>query len=225
MSRTALSLRVTAPPLLTAIACALIVAGPAAAATGDADNGRSLAEVCAACHGPLGNSADPNTPNLAGQGAAYLLKQLQDIRDNRRPVPLMAGQLNGMSDSELADMAAWYAGQNPQITGARNLSNDNYGLDAPAMLALGERIYRAGVPERGVPACAACHSPAGLGNNPAGWPHLGGQHATYTAAQLRAFRNWERKNDGDSLMMRSAVENLRDLEIEAVSNYIAGLTP
>lgn len=220
--------RPAALQLLPAIACALIVAGAsgvALAATGDTTNGKSLAEICAACHGPLGNSADPNTPNLAGQGAAYLRKQLKDIRDNRRPVPLMAGQLNGMNDQDLADMAAWYASLNPQITGARPIANDNYGMDAQAMLALGQRVYSAGVPERGIPACAACHSPTGLGNHPAAWPRLGGQHATYTANQLRAFRNWERKNDGDGLIMRAAVENLRDLEIEAVSNYIAGLRP
>ena len=128
-------------------------------AAGDASAGKDKVAVCAACHGADGNSAAPTFPKLAGQGEKYLLKQLQDIRDGARPVPTMVGQLDGKSDQDLADMAAFYASQ------ARS-----GGQTDPALLALGEKVYRSGVAERNVAACVACHSPTGAGNAPAGFP-------------------------------------------------------
>ena len=186
-------------------------------AAGDASAGKEKVAVCAACHGADGNSAAPTFPNLAGQGEKYLLKQMQDIRDGARPVPTMVGQLDGKSDQDLADMAAFYASQ------ARS-----GGQTDPALLALGEKVYRSGVAERNVAACIACHSPTGAGNAPAGFPSLAGQHAEYTAAQLRAYRKgYEdesgRTNDGDTKIMRTTAFGLSDGEIEAVSSYVAGL--
>jgi cytochrome c553 len=184
---------------------------------GDAAAGKSQTAACGACHGPDGNSAVPTFPKLAGQGEKYLLKQLKDIRDGKRPVPTMAGQLDGKSDQDLADIAAYFASQTR--TG---------GQTDPALLALGESVYRSGIPERKVAACTACHSPTGSGNAPAGFPSLAGQHADYIVAQLTAYRKgYEdetgRTNDGDSRIMRITAFGLSDREIQAVASYAAGL--
>lgn len=183
---------------------------------GDAAAGKSLSVACGACHGADGNSAAP-FPKLAGQGEKYLYKQLHQIRDGERPVPTMAGQLDGKSDQDLADIAAYFSAQ--QRTG---------GQTNPDLLELGAKIYRSGVASRNVAACIACHSPTGKGNAPAGFPALAGQHAQYIADQLRAYRKgYEdtagRTNDGDAKIMRTTAFGLSDNEIEAVSSYIAGL--
>lgn len=184
---------------------------------GDAERGKALTATCAACHGADGNSPAPAFPKLAGLGEKYLYKQMKDIRDGARPVPTMVGQVDGKSDQELADMAAYYDSQ------ARSGAQTD-----PALVELGEKIYRAGVAERKVAACTACHSPNGQGNAPAGFPALQGQHAEYIAAQLRAYRKgYEdesgRTNDGDTRIMRSNAFGLSDMEIEAVASYASGL--
>ena len=187
------------------------------AEAGDASRGESQVAACAACHGADGNSAVPTFPKLAGQGEKYLTKQLQDIREGARPIPTMVGQLDGKSDQDLADIAAFYAAQ-PRSGGQAD----------PDKVALGEKVYRSGILERNVAACTACHSPNGNGNAPAGFPALAGQHAEYTAAQLRAYRQgYEdpagRTNDGDTKIMRTTAFGLSDMEIDAVSSYVAGL--
>ena len=184
---------------------------------GDPAAGESQTAVCAACHGADGNSAVPTFPKLAGQGEKYLYKQLMDIRDGARPIPTMIGQLDAKSNQDLADIAAFYAAQT--VTG---------GQTDPELLALGEMVYRSGIPERKVAACTACHSPTGQGNAPAGFPALAGQHAEYIAAQLIAYRKgYEdetgRINDGDTRIMRINAFGLSDMEIEAVSSYASGL--
>lgn len=153
-------------------ACAL--AGNVLAA-GDAEAGKGKTVACGACHGADGNSLVPSFPKLAGQHAGYLLKQMQDIKSGARPVPTMAGQLDAMSDQDLADIAAYFASQTP-----------TRGATKEALVELGERVWRAGVREKGIAACAACHSPTGAGNGPAKYPALSGQHADYIAAALRA---------------------------------------
>lgn len=185
--------------------------------TGNAAAGEGQTAICAACHGADGNSAVPTFPKLAGQGEKYLLKQLKDIRDGARPVPTMAGQLDGKSNQDLADIAAYYAG--------KSMSG---GQTDPELLALGEAVYRGGIAERKVAACTACHSPTGSGNAPAGFPALAGQHADYIAAQLYAYKKgYEdesgRTNDSDTRIMRINAFGLSDLEIRAVSSYAAGL--
>lgn len=189
----------------------------AEAVRGDAAAGEAQSAVCSACHGADGNSAVPTFPKLAGQGERYLLKQLQDIRDGARPIPTMVGQLDGKSDQQLADLAAFYGSQ--PATG---------GHTDPALLDLGAKIYRAGVAERNVAACMACHSPTGKGNAPAGFPALAGQHAEYIATQLKMYRKGHedetgRTNDGTAEIMRTTAFGLSDKEIEAVSSYVAGL--
>lgn len=189
----------------------------ATAQVGDAAVGKDMSVACGACHGADGNSAAAAFPKLAGLGQKYLLKQLMDIRDGARPVPTMAGQLDGKSDQDLANLAAFYDGQ------ARSGGQAN-----PDLVALGEKVYRSGVAERSVAACTACHSPNGQGNAPAGFPALAGQHADYIAAQLKAYRKgYEdetgRTNDGDIKIMRTNAFGLSDKEIEAVASYASGL--
>jgi cytochrome c553 len=199
------------------LGCAQSAYAAQAMPKGDAASGEALSASCAACHGADGNSAVPTFPKLAGLGAKYLYKQMRDIRDGARLVPTMAGQVDNLSNQQLADIAAYFAQQ------ARSV-----GQTDPELLALGEAIYRGGIPERSIPACAACHSPTGSGNAPAGFPALGGQHAEYVAAQLVAYRKgYEdetgRTNDGDSRIMRITAFGLSDKEIEALASYAEGL--
>lgn len=201
------------------IALALVLTGNQAMAGGDAEAGQAKAATCVACHGVDGNSAVPTFPKLAGLGHKYLLKQMKDIRDGRRPVALMAGQVDNMSDQDLADIAAFYDAE-PR-TG---------GMADPDKVALGRKVYLAGIAERQVPACSGCHSPTGNGNGPAGYPSLGGQHAEYIAGQLKMFRKgYEdptgRTNGGEAKIMRTTAFRMSDMEIEAVASYIAGLQP
>jgi cytochrome c553 len=201
------------------IAFALVLAGNQAMAGGDAEAGQAKAATCVACHGVDGNSAVPTFPKLAGLGHKYLLKQMKDIRDGRRPVALMAGQVDNMSDQDLADIAAFYDAQ-PRTGGVAD----------PDKVALGRKVYLAGIAERQVPACSGCHSPTGNGNGPAGYPSLGGQHAEYIAGQLKMFRKgYEdptgRTNGGEAKIMRTTAFRMSDMEIEAVASYIAGLQP
>ena len=179
---------------------------------GDADAGKSLTAACAACHGDDGNSPSPANPKLAGQGERYLLKQLKDIQSGERDVPLMSGQLNNMSEQNLADIAAYYASQT-QTGGAAD----------PALVELGEEIYRNGNHERGIASCMGCHGPAGEGNAPGGFPMIAGQHADYIASQLRGFAEGKRVNDGESRAMRGVAERMNENEIKAVASYIEGL--
>ena len=181
-------------------------------AEGDAKAGGALTTGCTACHGQTGNSLAGAFPNIAGQNEKYLLKQLQDIKSGDRDVPTMAGQLDAMSDQDLADIAAYYASQERA-----------YGTAKEELVELGETIYRAGIPRKDVAACTACHSPTGNGNGPAGFPALAGQWPEYTVAQLKAFQTGDRHNDGDSQMMRSTSMDLNDKEMQAVASYLYGL--
>lgn len=184
---------------------------------GDAAAGEAKSASCAACHGADGNSAVPGFPKLAGLGEKYLLKQMQDIRDGVRPVPTMAGQVDNMTDQDLADIAAYFDAQ----TRTGSVADE-------ALVELGRKVYMSGIMDRKVAACVGCHSPTGKGNAPAGFPALAGQHAEYIAQQLKMFRKgYEdpagRVNDGDSKIMRTTAFELSDLEIEAVAAYAAGL--
>ncbi len=181
-------------------------------AAGDAKAGQAKAAVCGACHGADGNSMAPNFPKLAGQGERYLLKQMHDIKDGKRTVLEMTGLLTNLSDQDLADIAAYFSSQNGSV-----------GAADPKLVAQGEALFRGGKLTEGMPACTGCHNPAGQGNAEAGFPHLGGQHAAYTAKQLTAFREGERTNDGDAMIMRSIAAKLSNKDIAAISSYIEGL--
>ena len=200
-----------------AIVFCVLVAWAQSGVAADAAAGKNMSMACSACHGADGNSVVPTFPKLAGQGESYLVKQMKDIRDGARPVPTMAGQLDGKSDEDLANLAAYYT----------SLAKSG-GKTKPELLALGQKVYRGGIAERNVAACAACHAPTGHGNAPAGFPSLAGQHAEYIATQLTMYRKgYEdeagRTNDGDAKIMRTIAFGMSDKEIEAVASFIAGL--
>jgi cytochrome c553 len=182
-----------------------------ALAEGSAEKGESKSTACIACHGPAGNSVNPEWPSLAGQGQEYIRKQLQAFKGGARKNPLMTPMAAGLSDEDMADLGAYFAAQKPT------------GLEAdPGKLAVGQRVYRAGDAKNGVPACAACHGPAGDGNPPAAYPALRGQYGTYVAAQLRAYRAGTRQTD-PSQMMRTVASTMTDEQIDAVASYVQGL--
>ncbi len=182
-----------------------------AQAQGDAAAGQSKAAVCVACHGLDGNSPNPEWPKLAGQHPGYIVKQLVDFKSGARNNPTMNSIAASLSDQDIDDLSAFYAAQEP-----------TQGLADPELVKAGAKLYRGGNIETGVPACMACHSPTGAGNPAAGFPMLGGQHASYTAAQLRAYRLGERANDQGEIM-RTLSKRLTEAEIEAVSSYLDGL--
>jgi len=182
------------------------------AVAGDAAAGKAKAQACAACHGADGNSTNPEWPSLAGQHARYISKQLADFKAGEtRTDPVMAGQVAPLNPEDMANLGAYFATLTPAG-----------GFVSEERLALGERIYRGGNQESGVPACLACHGPSGAGDPMAGVPMLSGQRANYTAKQLNAFRGGSRANDR-SRTMRDASRWLSDEEIQAVSEYVAGL--
>ena len=200
--------------LLRATASLLVWVSVQALAEGDAATGQAKSAICAACHGADGNSMVPNWPKLAGQHEQYLARQLTLIKSGARPVPEMMGITPGISDEDILHLSAYFASQ--QNTG---------GVADETKVALGERIFRAGNADSGVPACMACHGPAGEGNPLAGYPALAGQHAVYTASMLQRFsggENWG-EDDAASQVMNGAASELTDAEIEAVASYIQGL--
>ena len=201
-------------------AWAALCLGLAATAQGAGDPvaGKALSLACSACHGMDGATVlDPTYPDLAGQNERYLLRQMQLIQSNERPILLMTGQLIGKSEQDLENLAAYYASLPGKIKQA--------GGDDEA-IARAQAIYRGGILERQVPACMACHSPVGGGTAPAGFPRLRGQPAAYTEIQLKAFREGERRTDEDyGGMMRDAAHGLTDKEISLLADYLQGLMP
>jgi len=203
------------------VCVAIVAVAPVAIAQsvvkGDTAKGQQTAsQVCAACHGPDGSSPLPVNPNLAGQHPEYIFKQLSNFKPAggkpaERANPVMAGMVASLNDSQMKDVAAYYAAQTPRPREARDQK----------LVEAGQAIYRGGIAAKGVAACVSCHSPTGAGM-PAQFPRIGGQHAEYTAAQLKAFRSGERANDANR-MMRATAAKLSDREIAAVSEYIAGL--
>ncbi|WP_299872207.1 cytochrome c [uncultured Cocleimonas sp.] len=178
----------------------------------DAANGKAVSATCAACHGADGNSVNPDWPKIAGQGEAYLAKQLHDFRSDKRVDPSMTAMAKGIkSDSDVADLAAYYSSVKAKP-----------GVANPEMIAKGEAIYKGGVVSSGVAACAACHGPTGSGNPAAKFPKISGQHAKYTVTQLMNFKSSKRANDTGK-MMRNVALKMTDAEMDAVAEYISGL--
>lgn len=211
----------------TSICAWLLILGTAWAApvfaSGDAKLGEPLVITCVACHGDGGNSTTPAFPKLAGQGEKYLLKQLKDIKTGARVVAEMTGVLDKLSDADMANIAAFFASKSMQLSGSKVLKVKVNSGEQVDSLALGAKIFRAGNAGTGVPACSGCHSPLGLGNGPASYPRLSGQHAAYIEKQLKNFRAGERANDGEAKPMRQVAQQMSDAEITAVANFIAGL--
>ncbi|NNE06889.1 MAG: cytochrome c4 [Xanthomonadales bacterium] len=197
----------------SALLLGLFAATPALS-DGDIASGAEKASMCAACHGIDGNSAVSVWPKLAGQHEAYLARHLRLIKSNARPVAQMTGISAMLSEQDMDNLAAYYASQEAAPAVAD-----------PALVSLGEKIYRAGNAETGVPACMACHGPAGKGNPLSGYPVLAGQHADYTASMLTRYRAGENWGEEDALskIMNGVAEEMTDEEIAAVSSYVQGL--
>ena len=194
----------------TAEAPALAKAAPVKVAKPDLVKGEaSFTAVCAACHGADGNSGTPVNPKLAQQHPEYLVKQLQEFKSGKRNNAIMKGFASALSDEDMKNIAYWVSAKKAKPGFAKDKE----------LVALGEKIYRGGISDRQVPACAGCHSPNGAGI-PAQYPRIGGQHADYTIAQLTTFRDGGRKN---SQQMTQVSAKLNDREIKAVADYVAGL--
>jgi len=169
----------------------------------------SYGAVCAACHGVDGNSGTPAYPKLSQQHPEYLVKQLQEFKSDKRSNAIMKGFASMLSDDDMKNISYWLATKKAKPGTAKDKE----------LVTLGERIYRGGIADRQVAACAGCHSPNGAGI-PAQYPRLSGQHADYAVAQLTAFRDGVRKN---SLQMTQIAAKMNDREIKAVADYVAGL--
>jgi len=208
-----------AAPLLS---CLLLVAAsasfaaeeakPAAAAPAKPDLAKGQAtatNVCAACHTSDGSRGSPANPIIQGQHPEYLAKQLTEFKSGKRANPIMQGMAAALSEADMKNVAAFYSSKQAKPGFAKNKD----------LVSLGEKIYRGGIADRMVPACAGCHGPSGAGI-PALYPRLSGQHADYTSAQLNAFRSGARAN---SPQMTGVAAKMNDKEIKAVSDYIAGL--
>jgi cytochrome c553 len=202
--------------VLALTAAASFAAGPAPAAAPaapkakpDLVKGEASFAVCASCHGVDGNSGTPAYPKLAQQHPEYLVKQLQEYKSGKRANAIMVGFATALSDEDMKNIAFW-------VTTKKAKAGTAVDKD---LAALGERIYRGGIQERQIAACAGCHSPNGAGI-PSQYPRLSGQHAEYTSAQLTYFRDGVRKNN---LQMSQNAAKLNDREIKALADYTAGL--
>ncbi len=190
------------------ISCSAIAG---AATAGDSAAGAQKSAVCGACHGATGSSVNPEWPNLAGQHESYIAAQLLNFKQGVRDNVLMMPNAAALSDADMQDLGAHFARQTPA------------GLEAdPSNWKAGEKLYRGGDPERGLPACIACHGPEGKGNGPARYPALRAQYAVYALNQLKAYAEGRRKSPGNDIMQVIA-RKLTDEEMRALASYTQGL--
>lgn len=197
--------------------------GPAA--PGNAEAGQSKAAACAACHGMDGNSQDPQYPKLAGQHERYIARHLALFKSGGRENAIMLGFAAVLSPQDMRDIGAYYASQDV-LPGVADETVINDGPHVgKKFYQVGEELYRAGNAKLGIPACIACHGPAGMGNPGPAYPALGGQHARYTADMLRRFREGAVFGRGEkaNTVMAGIATRLTDQEIEALATYIEGL--
>ena len=187
------------------------------AAKPDAAKGQTIAgQVCVACHASDGNSIAPANPKLAGQIPEYLHKQLANFKPQggkkaERENAVMSAMVASLSDADMRNLAAYYAGQKLKPAAAR--SKD--------LAAAGQRLYRGGNSAKGIAACSGCHGPDGSGM-PSQYPRIAGQYAEYIEAQLKLFKSGERANDPNR-MMRGVAERMGEKDIKSVAEYVAGL--
>ena len=180
---------------------------------GSAEDGKTKAVTCAACHGADGISVNPLWPNLAGQGASYLVAQLKAFKEGTRENPLMTSQAMMLSEQDMADLAVYFEGLPAPVQAVAD----------PDLVAKGEALYRGGDVTNQVAACIACHGPTGTGNPAAAYPALKGQHAAYTAKQLKDYASGDRVSDGKTRIMREIAGKLSADEIDALASYVQGL--
>jgi cytochrome c553 len=180
---------------------------------GSAEAGKARALTCMACHGAEGNSVSPMWPNLAGQGAPYVLAQLKAFKDGSRSDPLMSSQAMMLSDEDMANLAVYFESL---PAAAQSVADER-------LISRGEALYRGGNKKEEAAACLACHGPTGRGNPAAKYPALKGQHAAYTAKQLNDYANAVRTTDGKTRIMQDIAANLDKEDVAALSSYVQGL--
>ncbi len=205
-------MKLIASLLLSALLAASAIAADNKPATPKIDiaaGAKKYEAVCASCHGADGNSGSPENPKLAGQHPEFLVKQLMEFKSGKRKNAIMQGFAATLSDDDMRNIAHWAAEQKPKLGFAKD----------KALVATGERIYKGGIQDRQIAACAGCHSPSGAGI-PAQYPRLSGQHADYIASSLKAYRDGGRTNNA---VMTGVAAKMNDREIKAVADYIAGL--
>ena len=200
------------------LVCLTLGMSTAVFAQGDAEAGKAKSLMCSACHGTDGNSAIAMNPKIAGQHEAYLAKQLTEFRQASRTGgtegrnnAVMNGMAAGLSDQDIADLAAYYSSQDAKP-----------GQTPEDVVEAGQALYRGGDAEKGITSCISCHGPSGKGMGLAGFPVISGQHADYTASQLKMFRDGTRANDQNG-MMRDIAAKLSDNDIEILAKYLGGL--
>ena len=199
--------------LLTSILVVTSITSFSAWALGDAKAGQEKSQVCQGCHGADGNSYGPEWPNLAQQHPSYLIKQIQNFQEKKRINETMNGMVVGLSEQDIKDIAAYFSSQKLQ---PQSLETE------AEIIKTGRKIFKGGNRYSGVPACAGCHGPNGVGNGPAAFPHLAGQKPTYIEKTLKDFRAGVRANDPNEIM-RNIAGKLTDNEIAAVAAYVATL--
>jgi len=190
-------------------------ASSASEAKGDAQAGQTKSALCAACHGPTGNSPTPIWPNLAGQHESYIVQQLKNFKSGARHEPTMTPMAMPLTEQDMLDIAAYYASQTMES-----------GTASEELLELGQKIYRGGNKETGVSACIACHGPTGAGNPAAKYPRVNAQQADYNLKQLKDYAKGEsgdRKPQGLASNMRDIASKMTEEEMKAVADYMRGL--
>jgi len=198
--------------LLVSMVFAQAHAATEKAPAGDVEAGKAKSASCVACHGVDGNSVNPEWPKLAGQHEGYLTKQLLYFHSGERMNDTMKGMVQGLTEQDARNLAAYFASQEIK-----------YGAADPALVELGEKIYRSGNAESGVAPCMGCHGPNGSGNPGANYPVLHGQHAKYVEIQMHGFAEGKRVNENSLKMMQILAARMTNREIRAVASYIQGL--
>ena len=188
-----------------------VIGGNSSLAAGNPEAGATKAAVCAACHGPNGNSINPEWPSLAGLGADYINAQLMNFKSMKRNNAIMMGIVTTLNPDDMADLAAYFGAQ------------VNTGLEAdPSFWKAGEHLYRAGDKERGIPACMSCHGPTGYGNEPAKFPALRGQHSEYVVKQLNDYASGAR-GTGPNGIMQTISKRLSPDDMRDIASYLQGI--
>lgn len=198
---------------LAASLLAMATASADSLVDGDAAAGQAKSATCSACHGAQGNSATPLWPNLAGQSATYIVQQLEAFKSGDRKDPLMSPQAMNLSDEDMRDLAVYYESLAPAAQAVAD----------PSSIDRAEALYRGGNADLGIAACIACHGPTGRGNPGAAYPAVSGQHAAYTAKQLRDYASGARSSDGPTQIMRTISSRLSQEDIRALASYLQGL--
>ena len=190
---------------------AFTLSGTAAWSSGNAEAGATKSAVCQACHGPNGNSVNPQWPRLAGMGAGYIVLQLENFKSGKRKNAIMMPMASGLSPEDMADVAAYFEAQ-----------TNTGGESDPAYRDAGEKLYRGGDRSRAIPACMACHEPSGRGNAPAKFPALRGQHSEYVVQQLGDFASGTRP-PGTGDIMGTVAKRLSADDMRDVASYVQGM--